>query len=43
QNSELPDQAEKTIEAFSDFILASNYSLFNTIEEFLLTNLPEFS
>ncbi|KAF0427893.1 hypothetical protein F8M41_005943 [Gigaspora margarita] len=41
QDSELPGQAEKAIEAFSDFTLASNYLSFNTIEEFSLTDLPE--
>ncbi|CAG8760096.1 14357_t:CDS:1, partial [Racocetra persica] len=32
---------EKTMKAFSDFTLASNYLLFIIIEEFLANNLPE--
>ncbi|CAG8749384.1 26090_t:CDS:1, partial [Racocetra persica] len=40
ENSEMTDQGEKI---YGEFILASNYTSFNTVEDFLATNLPESS
>ncbi|CAG8579399.1 23656_t:CDS:2, partial [Racocetra persica] len=38
ENSEMTDQGEKI---YSEFTLASNYASFDTVEDFLATDLPE--
>ncbi|CAG8746187.1 383_t:CDS:1, partial [Racocetra persica] len=38
KNSEMTDQGEKI---YNEFILASNYASFDTVEDFLATDLPE--